>query len=74
LLPKCAKTQLRTSANSKSFSGVIPRTLLKGEGRGNGREGRKGWGKEGGRVRGGEGIGRRRKGRERRGEEGRGCI
>ena len=67
-MPECAKTHLQQSRISK-FSGEDPGHLLQGEGKGRGREGRRGRGK--GRKEGGEGQeGRGGTGRDRGGKEG----
>ena len=42
LFPKCAKTHLQAFAIPKIFPGVIPRTPVKGEGKGFAREGERG--------------------------------
>jgi hypothetical protein len=71
LLPKSAKTHVRTYTISKNFPGLYPRTPFK---KGRGREGRgeEGGGREGGeerRVEGWEGRGGREGRREGREEE-----
>ena len=67
LFPKYAKTHLRASAIPTIFSGIIPRTPVKGEGNGFRREGER-IGGEGMKIRREEGLRegmeRKRKGKE----------